>query len=45
LLDEGGPAEQWHGYLIQNPTNALLTLGQLDIQATLQASAATIFNF
>jgi hypothetical protein len=45
LLDEGGPAEQQIDYLIRNPSNALLISGQLDIEATLQAAAATIFNF
>ena len=45
LLDDGGPPEQWHGHVIQNPIGKLLTLGQFDIQATLQAVAANIFDF
>ena len=45
LLDDGGPPEQWQGHVIQNPIGKLLTLGQFDIQATLQAVVATIFDF
>jgi hypothetical protein len=45
LLDDGGAPEQWQGHVIQNPIGKLLTLGQFDIQATLQAVAATIFDF
>lgn len=45
LLDDGGPPEQWQGHVIQDPIGKLLTVGQFDIQATLQAVVATIFDF
>jgi len=44
VLDDGKPEYEWSTFLIRNPIDILLTVGELDVQAKLQASAADVFN-
>ncbi|MFQ5851498.1 MAG: protein NO VEIN domain-containing protein [Candidatus Binatia bacterium] len=44
MLDDGKPEYEWSTFILRNPIDVLLTEGEFDIQAKLQASATDIFN-
>lgn len=44
ILDDGKLEYEWSTFLIPNPINILLTKGEFDIQAKLQAPAADVFD-
>ena len=44
VLDDGKSEYEWSTFLIRNPLDILLTKGEFDIQAKLQASAADVFS-
>jgi Protein NO VEIN, C-terminal len=44
ILDTVKPPYEWSTYIIQDPIHLLLKSGEFDIQAKLQAPAATIFE-
>ena len=45
VLDDGGPENDWPTFSICNPAATLLSKGEFDIQAKLQAPAAEVFEF
>jgi hypothetical protein len=44
VLDDGKPANEWSTFVICNPIDDLLAIGEFDVQATLVAPAADVFG-